>query len=121
MMFYVRGFAAGSSVGQFSGFAAPVIGGSATAAMNAEVKHAVRSVELQTFATGRVPKEGSIKGTGREPIDGGWLQFALWIKLPLIRLPPAISWRRCFFRRQLHLSMSLECLTASFVARPADS
>jgi hypothetical protein len=120
-MFCVKGFAAGRDAGRFFGFAAPAIEASATAASIAATKHAVHNVEPLTFVTARVQRVGLTNGTGREPIDNGWLQFALWIKLPLIHLPPAISWRRCFFRRQLHLSMSLECLTASFAASPADS
>jgi len=120
-MFFVRGFAAGPDAGPSFGFAALAIEASATAASIAGTKHAVRNVELPTFVTARVRRGGLTNGTGSGPIDDGWLQFALWIKLPLIHLPPALSWRRCFFRRQVHLSMSLECLTALFAASQADS
>ncbi len=120
-MFFVRGFAAGPDAGRFFGFAGPAIEASATAASIAAAKHAAHNVERLTFVTARVQKAGLTNGTVSGPIDDGWFQFALWIKLPLIRLPPAVSWRRCFFRRQLPLSMGLECLTASFAASPADS
>ncbi len=93
-MFFVKGFAAGPDAERFFGSAAPATEASAIAAIIAAVKHAVRNVELPTFATARVPKEGLTNGTGRELTDNGWLLSALWIKLPLIHLPPAISRRR---------------------------
>jgi len=120
-MFFVKGFAAGPDAGQFFGYAAPAIEASATAVSIAATKHAGHSVERLTFVTARVQRAGLTNGTGSGPIDDGWHQSALWIKLLLIHLPPAISWRRYFLRRQLHIFMSLECLSASFAASPADS
>jgi len=120
-MYYAKGFAVGPDVERFFGFVVPVIGASAIAATIAAAKHAVRNVELQTFATARVSKEGLTSGTGREPIDNDWHQLALWINLRQRRLPPAILSRRCFCHQQLPLCMSPECLAASSVANPADS
>jgi len=120
-MYYAKGFAAGPNVERFFGFVVLVIGASAIAATIAASKHAVPNVELPTFATGRVGMEGLTSGTGREPTDDDWHQFALWINLPQTHLPPAIFLRRCFLHRQLHLFMSPECLAASSVANRADS
>jgi hypothetical protein len=93
-MFYAKGFAAGPDVGQFFGFAAPVIGGSVIAAIIAAAKLVVPNEEQQTSATGRLPKGNLTRGTAREPIAKGWWQFPLWIKVPLKSHPPAKSSRR---------------------------
>jgi hypothetical protein len=98
-MFSVKGFAVGKNVTPSSGSAAAVTMASNIVVSIAGAKHVVRNVELQTFATGRVRREGLTSVTGREPIDNGWLQFALWIKVPLPHTPPAISSCRCFSHR----------------------
>jgi hypothetical protein len=129
-MFCVKGFVGGAGVDRYSGSAAIAIAASNIAAAIAAAKRAGSNVELQTFVTGRLWKEGLTRGIARKPIDNGWPQFPLWIKVPPMNLVLAISSRRCIFLRlppekaanqhtQPEGFMNLECLTASFAAGQA--
>jgi hypothetical protein len=95
----VKGFAAGSSVGRYSGSADAAIEATATAATNAAAKHAGSNVELQTFATEELLKESWIKKTVRKRIDKERRQFPLWIKVPTTKFLLSLSSRRQFLRR----------------------
>jgi 6-phosphogluconate dehydrogenase len=81
-MFFVKGFAVGKNVMPSSGFVAAAIMGSNIAANIAEPKHAVSSVERQTSATEKLPKEDWTNAIDSEPIASGELHFPLWIKVP---------------------------------------
>jgi hypothetical protein len=93
-MFCVKGFAAGSSVGRYFGSVAAVIVATVTAASNVGAKHAGNSDALQTFVTERLSKEGLTRGIARRPIANDWLQFPLWIKVPIMKFPLSLSSRR---------------------------
>jgi hypothetical protein len=93
-MFCVKEFADGTDVGRYFGSVVTAIEVSVIAVTIAAAKRAGSSVGLRTFATENLRKEDLTRKTGSEPIDDGWHQFALWIKVPLTHLPLAISSRR---------------------------
>ena len=130
-MFSVKGFAGGAGVGRYFGSAAAAIVAINTAVTIAATKHAGNNVELPTFVTARLWKEGLTRGTAREPIDKGWQPFPLWIKVPLRYFPLATSSSRHFHCRlpsvmaankhtQPERFMIPGCLTASFAAGRGD-
>ena len=98
-LFSVKGFVDGQSAGRYFASAAAVIAGSNIAATIAAVKRAVSSVEQPTCAIARARKGDSINGIVSKPIGHGWLQFPLWIKVPLTPLLLAASFRRHIIRR----------------------
>jgi hypothetical protein len=81
-------------VAPYFGSAAVAIVASNIAVTIAAAKRAGNSGALQTFVTERLWKEGLIRGTAKKPIGNGWLQFPLWIKVPLDRLLLPLSSRR---------------------------
>jgi hypothetical protein len=93
-MFCGKGFAVGLNADRYSGYAAAATVGSVIAAIAAAQKLGEHNEERRTSATGKLPKEGLIKGIDREPIEKGLLQFPLWIKVPLKSYLLATSSRR---------------------------
>jgi hypothetical protein len=75
-LFFVRGFAGLKVVALSFGSAATVIGDSSIAVIPVVAKDADSSDVLQTFATSRVLKEGSIIETVNEPTGNGGLNLA---------------------------------------------
>jgi hypothetical protein len=115
-MFSVKGFAAGKNVTPSSGSAGAAIMANSIAVSIAAPKPAVSSVELQTFATEKLWKEGSINETDSELIASVVQHFPLWIKVPRSHRMLAASSRRYFACRFLPEivanNMSLECRIA---------
>jgi len=93
-MFYGKGFASGLNVALSFSSADTAIEGSVIAVTVAAAKRGERNVEKQTFDTGKLLKQGLISEIGSGLIGAGWHQFALWIKVPLTNLSPAILSRR---------------------------
>jgi hypothetical protein len=93
-MFCVKGFADGPSADRYFGFVAVVIAGINIAAINVAKKLDGSNDELQTFGTEKLLKEGLIKETARKPTANDWLQFPLWIKVPMMKPPLPLSSRR---------------------------
>ena len=75
-MFYVKDFVVGINVTPSSGSAATAIMASNIAVSVAEPKHAVSSVDLQTSATEKLPKEDWTNATDSEPIASVELHFS---------------------------------------------
>ncbi len=69
------------------------------AATIAEAKRGGSNVEQQTSVIGELLKGDSTNGTVNKPIDDGWWQFPLWIKVPPSSLPLTKSSRRRFTHR----------------------
>jgi hypothetical protein len=93
-MFCVKGLADGTSADRYFGFAAVVIGAINIAATDAVKKLAGNNDALQTFVTEELAKEGLISETARKPTATDWLQFPLWIKVPIMKFPLSLSSRR---------------------------
>jgi hypothetical protein len=93
-LFSVKEFAAGRGVARYFGSVAAATAASNTAVSAAAAKHVGSNVELQIFDIEKLRKEGSTRRTGNEPIDVGWHQFALWIKVPPKGLLLSLSFRR---------------------------
>jgi hypothetical protein len=93
-MFCVKGFADGKSAERYFGFAAIVIGAINIAVIDAVKKLAGNNDALQTFVTGKLPKEGLIRETARKPTANDCLQFPLWIKVPIMKFTLPLSSRR---------------------------
>jgi hypothetical protein len=93
-MFCVKGFADGKSAEHYFGFAAVVIGVINIAMIVAVKKLAGNNDAQQTFVTEELPKEGLIRETARKPTAADWLQFPLWIKVPIMKFPLPLSSRR---------------------------
>jgi hypothetical protein len=93
-MFCVKGFADGKSEEHYYGFATVVIGAINIAVIIAVKKLAGNNDALQTFVTEGLSKEGLIRETSRKPTGTDWLQFPLWIKVPIMRFPLSLSSRR---------------------------
>jgi hypothetical protein len=93
-MFCAKGFAVGLNAAHYSGYAVIATGDNVIAAIAAATKPGEHNAERQTSATGKVPKGNLIKEIDREPIEKGWLQFPLWIKVPLRSFLLATSFRR---------------------------
>jgi hypothetical protein len=93
-MFCVKEFADGKNAERCSGFVAIAIAANNIAVIDAVKKLAGDNVALQTFVTEKLTKEGLIRMTARKPTANDWLQFPLWIKVPLMKFPLALSSRR---------------------------
>jgi hypothetical protein len=94
-LFFVKGFVGRKGAARSFGFAAAATAGSNTAATIAEAKRAGNSVEQRTFAIDKVQKGDLTNGIVSRPTGHGWLQFPLWIKVPIICSLLAKSPRRC--------------------------
>jgi hypothetical protein len=81
-MFSAKGFAVGTNVTRFSGYAAAAITDNNIAVSVVAAKPAESSVERQTSAIEKLWKEDLINATGSEPIAGVEPHFPLWIKVP---------------------------------------
>ena len=93
-MFCVKGFADGRSAEHSFGFAAVVTGVINIAVIVVVKKLSGNNDAQQTFVTEELPKGDLIKETARKPTASDWLQFPLWIKVPMMKLPLALSSRR---------------------------
>jgi hypothetical protein len=93
-MFCGKGFAVGLNAGRYSGYAAVATMDNVIAAIAVAPKLVEHNEGRRTSATGKLSKENLIREIDREPIEKGWQQFPLWIKVPLKSFLLATSSRR---------------------------